>query len=57
MQPVPVPRSSSLSGRSRQPCRSTIGERRLDQGLGVGARVEHDGVDAEAPAIELAGRR
>ena len=30
------------------------GERGLDQGLGVGARVEHLRIDAEAPAVELA---
>ena len=43
MQPVPVPRSSRLSGRSRQPRRVDESERRLDQGLGVGARVERAG--------------
>ena len=30
------------------------GESRLDQRLGVGTRVEHRGVDAEGPAVELA---
>ena len=55
MQPVPVPRSSSLSGLSRKPFRATRVERRLDQGLGIGARVERMRIEVEFAAVELAG--
>ena len=54
MQPVPVPRSSSLSGLVAPSLALDMSERRLDQGLGVGARIERMRIEQERAAIELA---
>ena len=55
MQPVPVPRSSRRERAAAQALPREMSERRLDQGLGIGAGVERMRIEVEFAAVELAG--
>ena len=52
---MPVPRSSSVDGFVAPSVACDESERRFDQRLGIGARVERVWIEQEGAAIELAG--